>query len=71
MLTYVAGGIYTIPIYKIVQRVLLFVNVKSYILPIRIHSLVRVSIDVVVDEMWCSVFDESMKYLMQWKLKQL
>ena len=56
MLTYVAGGIYTIPIYKIVQRVLLLVNVKSYILPIRVHSLVRVSIDVVVDKMWCSMF---------------
>ena len=44
MLTYVAGVIYAIPAYKIFQRVLIFVTVRSYILTVRGHSLVRVSI---------------------------
>ena len=44
MLTYVVGVIYAIPIYKIVQRVLMFATVRSYILTVRGHSLVRVSI---------------------------
>ena len=44
MLTYVVGVIYAIPAYKIFQRVLIFVTVRSYILTVRGHSLVRVSI---------------------------
>ena len=38
MLTYVVGVIYAIPVYKIVQRVLMFVTVKSYILTVRGHN---------------------------------
>ena len=42
--TYVVGGIYAIPVYKVVQWVLMFATVGSYILTIRGHGLVRVSI---------------------------
>ena len=38
MPTYVVGVIYAIPVYKIVQRVLMFVTVKSYILTVRGHN---------------------------------
>ena len=38
MLTYVVGVIYAIPVYKIVQQVLMFVTVKSYILTVRGHN---------------------------------
>ena len=44
MLTYVVRGIYAIPVYKIVQRMLMFATVGSYILTIRGHSLVCVSL---------------------------
>ena len=44
MLTYVVGVIYAIPVCKNVSRVLMFATVRSYILTIRGHSLVRVSI---------------------------
>ena len=43
MLTYVVGVIYTISVYKIVQRRLMFANV-SYIWAVRGHRLVCVSI---------------------------
>ena len=38
MLTYVVGAINAAPIYKIAQRVLIFVIVRSYILTVRGHS---------------------------------
>ena len=66
MLTYVVGGIYDIPVYKIVQRVLMFATVGSYILTIHRHSLVRVSIwysslcsVVLLSYLWCisEIFD--------------
>ena len=44
MLTHIVGVIYAISVYKIVQRVLMFVTVRSYILTVRSHSLVRDSI---------------------------
>ena len=44
MLTFVVGVIFVIPVYKIVQRVLMFATVRSYILTVRGHSLVYVSI---------------------------
>ena len=44
MLTYIVGVIYAISVYKIVQRVLMFATVRSYILAVRSHSLVRDSI---------------------------
>ena len=44
MLIYVVGEIYGIPVYKIVQRVLVFATVGSYILTVGGHNLVSVSI---------------------------
>ena len=44
MLICVVGGIYGIPVYKIVQRVLVFATVGSYILTVGGHNLVSVSI---------------------------
>ena len=44
MLTYVVGVIYAISVYKIVQWVLIFATIRSYILTVPGHSLVRVSI---------------------------
>ena len=44
MLTYIVGVIYAISVYKIVQRVSMFATVRSYILAVRSHSLVRDSI---------------------------
>ena len=38
------GVIYAIPVYKIVQRVLIFAAVRGCILTVYGHSLVRVSI---------------------------
>ena len=44
MLTYVVGVIYAIPVCKNVSQVLMFATVRTYILTVRGHSLVRVSI---------------------------
>ena len=73
MLAYVVGVIYAIPIYKIVEQVLMFATVRSYILTVRGHSLVRVRFDTVLYgvQFFCRVFDVSIKYLMQWRWKKL
>ena len=44
MLICVVDGIYAIPVYKMVQRVLMLATAGSYILTIRGYSLIRVSI---------------------------
>ena len=80
MLTYVVGAINAAPIYKIAQRVLILVIVRSYILTVRGHSLVRVSIwysslwNVVLVmllmfqwNIWCSTDGKNFKKL--WKFK--
>ena len=68
---YVVGVIYAIPVYKIIQQVLMFATMRSYILTVCGHSLVHISIwysslwGVVL--LWCFwCFNE---ILMQWRWK--
>ena len=51
----------------------MFAPVRSYILAIRSHSLILVSVDTVLYrvQFFCHVFDVSMKYWMQWRWKKL
>ena len=74
MLTYVVGVIYAIPVYKIVQRVLIFATVRGCILTVCGHSLVRVSIwysslwcVVLLSSFWC--FKEIYDPVKLWKFK--
>ena len=41
---YVVGVIYAIPVYKIIQQVLMFATMRRYILTVCGHSLVHISI---------------------------
>ena len=70
----VVGVIYAIPVYKIVQRVLIFATVRGCILTVCGHSLVRVSIwysslwsVVLLSSFWC--FSEIYDAVKLWKFK--
>ena len=71
MLTYEVGGIYAIPVYKIVQRELKLVAAEVTFWQLAVIVLFMCPFDTALYglQMFCHVFEVSIKYLMQWRWK--
>ena len=73
MLTYDVGGIYAIPVYKIVQRELKLVAVEVTFWQLAVIVLFMCPFNTALYgvQMFCHVFEVSIKDLMQWRWKRL